>query len=113
LKSALGAQVVALADADTVSRVTGAQVGFAGPVGLRRGTRVVADRSIDGIRGAAAGANCDDEHLSGGEICPRCSDGTYGAYRGIEVGHVFYLGTKYSAALGATVLDAEGRALPI
>jgi prolyl-tRNA synthetase len=134
LKSAVGAQTVALADADTVSRVTGAQVGFAGPVGLRKGTRVVADRSIDGIRGAAAGANRDDEHLigvehgrdfgadvtfadlrqaSGGEICPRCSKGTYGAYRGIEVGHVFYLGTKYSAALGATVLDAEGRALPI
>jgi prolyl-tRNA synthetase len=134
LKSSLGAQAVTLADADTVSRVTGAQVGFAGPIGLLPGTRVVADRSIDGIRGAAAGANRDDEHLvgvehgrdfgvgihfadlrqaSGGEVCPRCSKGTYRAHRGIEVGHVFYLGAKYSSALGATVLDAEGRALPI
>jgi prolyl-tRNA synthetase len=134
LKSSVGAQVIALADPDVVSRVTGAPVGFAGPVGLVSGTRVVADWSIDGIRGAAAGANREDEHLVGlehgrdfgsdvtfadlrqavgGERCPRCSKGTYSAHRGIEVGHVFYLGTKYSSAMGATILDAEGRAVPV
>lgn len=134
LKASLGAQVVGLGDPDVVSRVTGAPVGFAGPVGLAAGTRVVADWSIDGIRGAAAGANREDEHLVGlehgrdfggdvtfadlrqavgGERCPRCSKGTYSAHRGIEVGHVFYLGTKYSSALGATILDAEGQSIPI
>jgi prolyl-tRNA synthetase len=134
LKASLGAQVIALADPDVVTRVTGAPVGFAGPVGLTQGTRVVADWSIDGIRGATAGANRQDEHLVGlehgrdfgadvtfadlrqavgGEACPRCGKGRYTSHRGIEVGHVFYLGTKYSSALGANILDAEGRSVPI
>jgi prolyl-tRNA synthetase len=55
----------------------------------------------------------DLRQAGGGEVCARCSKGRYSAYRGIEVGQVFYLGTKYSEALGATVLDAAGRALPI
>jgi len=132
LKIALGAQWIALADADTVRRTTGASVGFAGPVGLD--ARIVADHALHGIRGAVTGANKDDEHLVGvehgrdfgtgtrfadlrqavaGDRCPRCGKGVFEEHRGIEVGQVFYLGTKYSAPLGATFLDAAGQAHPI
>ena len=48
-----------------------------------------------------------------GDPCPRCEHGRLEAHRGIEVGQVFYLGTKYSVAMGATYLDAEGRERPI
>jgi prolyl-tRNA synthetase len=129
LKIALGAQWVALADAETVRTTTGAAVGFAGPVGLD--ASIVADHALNGIRGAVSGANKDDEHLVGvehgrdfgkgttfadlrqavaGDPCPRCGKGVFEEHRGIEVGQVFYLGTKYSAPLGATFLDASGQA---
>lgn len=132
LKVALGCEWVRLADAATVEKVTGASVGFAGPVGLD--AKIVADGSLHGIRGAASGANKDDEHLVGvehgrdfgrdvlfadlreaipGDRCPRCGKGSYTIHRGIEVGQVFYLGPKYSNALGATYLDAQGQARPI
>ncbi|MCW5890034.1 MAG: proline--tRNA ligase [bacterium] len=117
----------ALADEETVRRVTGAAVGFAGPVGLRTGT-IVADASLHGMRGAVTGANADEAHFIGveqardfpsvifadlrqaraGDSCPRCDAGVYAAHRGIEVGQVFYLGTKYSKAMGASYLDAKG-----
>ncbi|MFN8604138.1 MAG: proline--tRNA ligase [Candidatus Binatia bacterium] len=132
LKIALGAQWIALADADTVRRTTGASVGFAGPVGLE--ATIVADHALNGIRDAVTGANKDDEHLVGvehgrdfgkgvtfadlrqavaGDRCPRCAEGTFEEHRGIEVGQVFYLGTKYSKPLGATFLDAGGQEHPI
>jgi prolyl-tRNA synthetase len=135
LKIALGAQWIALADADTVQRTTGASVGFAGPVGLdATGVAVLADHALNGIRGAVTGANEDDQHLTGvehgrdfgkgaafadlrqavaGDRCPRCSDGVFEEHRGIEVGQVFYLGTKYAKPLGATFLDAGGQEHPI
>jgi prolyl-tRNA synthetase len=129
LKDALGAQTVALADEAAVARATGAPVGFAGPVGLGAGTRVLADHALAGITGAVTGANKADTHLTGvdqardfadatfvdlriaaaADPCPRCP-GRFVLQRGIEVGQVFYLGTKYSEAMGATVLDAEGNA---
>jgi prolyl-tRNA synthetase len=129
LKRALGGRWVAMADAETVARVTGAPVGFAGPVGLR--VEMVADQALRGVRGAVTGANAADEHLVGvehgrdfgdgvsfadlrqanaGEPCPRCAKGVYESHRGIEVGQVFYLGTKYSDSMGATYLDAHGQA---
>jgi prolyl-tRNA synthetase len=132
LKIALGAQWMALADADTVQRTTGASVGFAGPVGLD--ATIVADHALHGIRGAVTGANEDDHHLAGvehgrdfgkgvtfadlrqavaGDRCPRCGNGIFEEHRGIEVGQVFYLGTKYSKPLGATFLDAGGQEHPI
>jgi prolyl-tRNA synthetase len=135
LKSALGAQWVVLADAEKVHATTGASVGFAGPVGLAvRDTRVVADHAVHGMRGAVTGANREDEHLVGvehgrdfgsdvafadlrqavsGDPCPRCEKGVFEEHRGIEVGQVFYLGTKYSEPLGASFLDAEGQTRPI
>ena len=129
LRAASGAATLALADAETVERLTGAPVGFAGPGGLEG--RIFADHALHGIRGAACGANRADTHLVGiehgrdfggdttfvdlrqavaGDGCARCGEGKYGIHRGIEVGQVFYLGTKYSAAMGATVLDAAGQA---
>ena len=103
-------------------------MGFAGPTGLR--IRVLADHGIRGLVGAVAGANRTDEHLvdlaqardlpdlafadlraaQPGDPCVRCPDGVYEGHRGIEVGQVFYLGTKYSQAMGATYLDAKGEA---
>lgn len=131
LKNQLGVVWVALADAATVERETGAPVGFAGPMGLR--CRVVADAGIRGLAGAVVGANEDDYHLvdvdvsrdlegvefadlrlaRAGDRCPRCTDGTFEGHRGIEVGNIFYLGTKYSAAMKATFLDARGQEHPI
>jgi prolyl-tRNA synthetase len=132
LQAALDGAAVRLADEGTVTRVTGAAVGFAGPVGLRVG-RILADASLCGITGAVTGANRDDEHLvhvdqardfpgvvfadlrqaRAGDRCPRCPNGTFAEHRGIEVGQVFYLGTKYSAAMKATFLGADGVERPI
>ncbi|MGD9762230.1 MAG: proline--tRNA ligase [Candidatus Binatia bacterium] len=127
LAQALGAQWVAMADAATVENTTGAAVGFAGPIGLR--ARIIADHAVRGMTGAVVGANETDYHLVNvaqardlpdvafadlraampGDACARCPDGVYEGHRGIEVGQVFYLGTKYSKAMGATYLDANGR----
>ena len=131
IQAALGGEPVALADEETVGRVTGAPVGFAGPVGLR--TRILADASLRAMRGAVSGANRADEHVvnldlardvpdlafadlrqaRGGDPCPRCEGGAFAEHRGIEVGQVFLLGTKYSEAMGATFLDAAGAQRPI
>jgi prolyl-tRNA synthetase len=131
LQGALGGAAVTLADETTVVRVTGAPVGFAGPVGL--GARLLADASLRGMRDAVSGANRADEHLvgidlerdrpdlefadlrraRGGDRCPRCADGTFVEHRGIEVGQVFLLGTRYSAPMRATFLAADGRERPI
>ena len=127
LKRALKAKTLVLADDATVAQVTGAPVGFAGPVGLT--IPLIADEKLQGYRGAIAGANQADAHLvhvdlardaqitswadisnaNAGDGCPRCGKGTLVAKRGIEVGHVFKLGTKYSEALGAGYLDVAGQ----
>jgi prolyl-tRNA synthetase len=130
LRNAVAADAVVLADEGTVAKVTGAPVGFAGPIGLK--VHIVADAALRGIRGAVTGANEPDHHLvnvdqerdlpkvefadlrvaQAGDGCPRC-DGVLESHRGIEVGNIFYLGTKYSVPMGATYLDAEGQARPI
>ena len=131
LRAALGGEPVALAEESTVERVTGAPLGFAGPVGLAG--RMLADHSLRGIRGAVSGANRADEHVvnveqardfpnaqfadlrqaRAGDACPRCDGGTVAEHRGIEVGQVFFLGTKYSKPMGATYLGADGQERPI
>jgi prolyl-tRNA synthetase len=128
LKDALGTSQVELASEALVERVTGAPVGFAGPIGLHGEVRLLADHALAGITAAVTGANKADTHVKGvsaardfpgaelvdlrvagaGDRCPRCA-GTFVLQRGIEVGQVFYLGTKYSEALKATVLDADGK----
>jgi len=130
LKRFLGAEAVELADADLVAETTGAPMGFAGPVGL--GARIVADHSIKGMKNFVTGGNKADLHLKNvnvgrdfkvneygdlriitpGDTCPRCG-GEIRFGRGIEVGHVFKLGTKYSKALKAVFLDEEGKERPI
>ena len=130
LQRRLGTTALALADDETILRCTGAPVGFAGPVGLD--LPIVADASLRGGRGLITGANQADRHFlhvdmerdvphaqyadlvlaREGDGCPRCAEGVLRAQRGIEVGHVFQLGTKYSEQLGAIYLDAEGRQHP-
>jgi prolyl-tRNA synthetase len=131
LQSVLGRGAVALADPAELEEATRVMAGFLGPIGLR--LRTIADLSIQGMRGAVAGANEPDAHYIevdqerdftpsafadlrlpvAGDSCPRCDEGCLESYRGIEVGQVFYLGTKYSVSLGATYLDGEGRERPI
>lgn len=126
----LGCNEVKLVDDATVEKLTGAPRGFAGPVGLK--LRILADNEVALMADAVAGANKADTHYRGvnygrdfevdefadlrqaeaGDGCPRCN-GTLQSWRGIEVGHVFKLGTKYSEALGATVLNAEGKEEPL
>ncbi|MGB3400773.1 MAG: proline--tRNA ligase [Candidatus Deferrimicrobiaceae bacterium] len=122
----LGAEWVKLAGEERVRELTGAPSGFAGPVGLR--VRLLADHSVRRIASGATGANEPDAHLvdvvpgrdfrpeaygdmrlvEEGDRCPRCP-GSLRVSRGIEVGHVFRLGTKYSKSLSATYLDAGGK----
>jgi prolyl-tRNA synthetase len=131
LKGVLKCINLEMADAQTVERVTGAAVGFAGPVGLK-GVEIVADPEVPQLRNFVAGANEDDRHLLNvnpgrdfeinqvaeircaqeGEICPRCRKGKLSTSRGIEVGNTFMLGTKYSHSLGATFSDADGQEKP-
>jgi prolyl-tRNA synthetase len=94
---------------------------------------VLSDWALQGAKGLVCGANERDYHLTGldqerdlsslrfadlrqaraGDSCPRCQDGVFTAHRGIEVGQTFYLGTKYSKALNATYLDAQGQQHPM
>jgi prolyl-tRNA synthetase len=132
LRSLLGTEALTLAEPDVVREVTGAPVGFAGPVGLS--LPIVADFALQEMATAVAGANQADHHLldicpsrdlpdgttfadlrqaQAGETCPRCENGKYQIHRGIESGQVFYLGTKYSEALGATFLNHQGKERPL
>ncbi|MCP4683128.1 MAG: proline--tRNA ligase, partial [Desulfobacterales bacterium] len=130
LKNFLGVQGVALANAGLVEEITGAPVGFAGPVNLK--VRLVADNGIKGMINFVTGGNKKDLHfrnvnfgrdfqvdgfgdlrvISSHDSCPRC-DGKIRFGRGIEVGHIFKLGTKYSRALNALFLDEQGKERPI
>jgi prolyl-tRNA synthetase len=130
LKKALGANQIVLATDAAVKEVTGAPVGFAGPVGLK--APIYCDLEICALSDFIVGANEADAHLTGvnierdftptacgdyrsaaaGDACARCDKGHLKAYRGIEVGQVFFLGTKYSKPMGVTFLDAEGKETP-
>jgi prolyl-tRNA synthetase len=125
LKNLLGADELALADPGLVAEVTGAPMGFAGPVGLK--TRILADHAVKPMLNFVTGGNKEDVHFRNvnlkrdfsvdhfadlrvvmrGDRCPRC-DGELNFGRGIEVGHVFKLGTKYSKAMHAVFLDEQG-----
>jgi len=130
LRKLLDAKELVPADADTVEKITGAAVGFAGPAGLK--IPVYADRTLAGLRGGVTGANKTDAHLLHFDIsrdagisefvdlaCAKAGDlapnraGRLREMRGVEVGHVFKLGTKYSVALGANFLDEQGKSHPM
>lgn len=127
LKKAIGADAVQLGSEKTIVEVTGGPLGFSGPVGIK--VKSIADRSVKNIVNVVTGANKRDYHLvnvnpdrdfqvdqfadirvaSDGDLCPRCRDATLRSSRGIEVGHVFKLGTKYSEAMNATFVDQNGK----
>jgi prolyl-tRNA synthetase len=127
LRSAVGAQQLELAADVLVQQLTGAAVGFAGPQGLK--APVHADPEVAAIANAITGANKTDYHVRGfnlsrdvpeakltdlrtaaaGDRCARCAEGRYRAFRGIEVGQVFYLGRKYAEPMKCTFLDASGK----
>ena len=126
LRNFLGCEEVKLASDDIVLGATGASKGFAGPVGLS--VKVIADYSIEPMVDFVTGANEQDAHyinvnlgrdvkvdqfadlqmVREGDLCPRCGK-SLSFFRGIEVGHIFKLGIKYSKALKATYLDENGR----
>lgn len=130
LRRALQAKDVELADEETIRKVTGAAVGFAGPIGLT--CKIIADYDAIAVKDAVVGANSADQHQTGvnfgrdytvagtfdlrnaseGDPCPRCSS-PLGFVHGIEAGHVFKLGTKYSVSLDATFLDEKEQRNPI
>jgi len=127
LANLLRAEQLRMATPEEIEQVTGGPLGFSGPVGLPAKVRLLADCEIAAMSDAIVGANQPDAHLVGvdpgvdfqpeqyadlreavhGDPCSRCP-GTLQARRAIELGHVFKLGVKYSAALGATVDDERG-----
>ncbi len=134
LRNFLGCDIAELADPQTILEVSGGPLGFSGPVGLKRKkVRVVADKSIRNMKNAVTGANKGDYHVTGvnpgrdfeadsyadirvareGDPCPVSENGVLKASRGIEVGHVFKLGTKYSEAMGANYVDENGAEKPL
>jgi prolyl-tRNA synthetase len=130
IRRALGATKLELATPAVILQVTGAPVGFAGPVGIK--CPVIADHDVAAIKDAVTGANEVDAHFSGvnvgrdyqldktvdlrnaveGDPCPK-SGAPMKFVHGIEIGHVFKLGTKYSVSLGATFLDEKEQRHPI
>ncbi|MGV8059605.1 MAG: proline--tRNA ligase [Smithellaceae bacterium] len=126
VKNYLGANELELADDEMILQATGAPRGFAGAVKIK--TRIIADFSVMNMVNFVTGANKEDYHLKNVNIgrdcsvelfadlrvvekndqCPRCG-GSIQFVRGIEVGHVFKLGTKYSKALKAVYLDRDGQ----
>ncbi len=120
---------VQMADAATIERLTNAPVGFSGPVGLKeKGVRLIADYDIAFLKDFVVGANEADAHFINanwgrdfpidqfadlrfaehGDGCPRCS-GQLVMHNAIEIGHIFKLGTRYSAAMKATFVDEDGK----
>lgn len=127
LKRLLGVTDVELVKPERVPSLTGAPAGFVGPVGLKQ-IRILADWTVQSMANFVVGANQADTHFfdanwdrdftvaqfadlrnaQAGDASPR-KDGILKTAKGIEVGHVFMLGTKYSQAMKATFLDAQGQ----
>ena len=131
LKNHLAADFFEVASEDEVRQLLGAGFGSLGPVNLPEGVRIIADRKVQDLANAVVGANEDGYHLTGvnpgrdftaeyvdirevreGEISPD-GQGILKFARGIEIGHIFKLGTRYSDSMNANVLDENGRAVPM
>jgi len=126
VKNYLGCDELELAMDDMILDVTNSPRGFAGAIGIK--CRILADYSLMNMKNVVMGANRKDYHVKqvnfgrdvkisdfvdlrsvkAGDACPRCL-GEIRFARGIEVGHVFKLGTKYSKAMGARYLDKNGQ----
>ena len=130
VRRAFGGTSIAPADASIIEKATGAPLGFLGPVDLK--IPLAVDRSVAAMPRVVVGGNQVDVHLTGvvpgrdfnldrvldlrdaeaGDPCPRCGSPMV-VNQGIEVGHVFKLGTKYSKAMGASFLDDKGQEIPV
>ena len=136
LADSLRATAVRPAHPEEIRNLLGASAGSLGGVGAKAKTpdlRIIADSALKNRRNMTTGANKDDHHLRGvdiardipvdesfelrtveaGEGCPRCETGTLEVFKGMEIGHIFKLGTKYSESMGATVLTQDGSQVPI
>ena len=131
LKNYLGADFFEVASEEDVRQILGAGFGSLGPVNLPKDVTIIADRRVQDLSNAVAGANEDGYHLTGvnpgrdfspeyvdirevreGEVSPD-GQGILKFARGIEIGHIFKLGTRYSDSMNANVLDENGRAVPM
>ena len=117
---------------EDIIEVFGVKPGFIGPINISD-YKIIADHRIKNMRNAICGANIEDKHYGNvspvrdfnvdeytdlrtvkvGDLCPECEEGKLEIEPGIEVGHIFKLGTKYSESMGATYLDENGKAKPI
>lgn len=131
LQNYLGASSVEPATEADVEDLAGAHFGSLGPIGLKD-VKIIADREVQAVKNAIIGANEDGFHyrnanfgrdfevdefvdlrtVNEGEMSPD-GRGTLKFARGIEIGHIFKLGTRYSDSMGANVLDKNGKAVPI
>lgn len=122
---------LAMADEDVIKEITKAEKGFTGPVGLKDGVRLIVDSRITKMKNLIVGGNETDYHIKNvnygrdfkgeiaedlllvqeGDICPKCG-APLKMDRGIEVGNIFQLGTKYSMSLNAKFLDEDGKEKP-
>ena len=132
----LGIKDARPAHAEEIRDLLGASAGSLGAVGAREknpGLVILSDNALKNRRNMTTGANKDDWHIRGveverdfsvdrwvdlrtvqsGEGCPRCETGVLEVFKGMEIGHIFKLGTKYSESMGATVLTEDGQRTPI
>ena len=127
-----GARELRMADEEAI-RAAGGCPGFMSPIGIKEGTHIVVDETAMRMHNAVSGANEANYHyinvnpqrdfgavtvadirlVEEGDECPVCENGHLHIGRGIEAGQIFALGTKYSAAMGATFLDETGKAQPL
>ena len=132
LKNYLGADFFDVAGAADAEKIFGAGFGSLGPVGLPENIKIIADRKVQDVKNAVVGANEDGFHYTGanagrdfqvteyvdirevkeGEPSPD-GHGVLNFARGIEIGHIFKLGTRYSDSMNANILDENGRSMPI
>lgn len=133
---AIGATAIRPAHPEEIRELLGASAGSLGGVGAKTSSPellIVADEALKSRRNLTTGANKDDHHIRGveiardiqvdkwadlrtvnaGETCPRCEKGRLEIFKGMEIGHIFKLGTKYSKSMGANFLTAEGKEAPI
>jgi prolyl-tRNA synthetase len=130
LAKVISSNEIVLADENTVVKLTNSPVGFAGPIGLK--TQIIADQAVSILKNCVVGGNKADTHImnanperdfkidkvsdiryvSEGDRCPKCNE-MLDVSHGIELGHVFKLGTRYSDPLGAKFLDSNGKEQPI
>ncbi|MFH0394792.1 proline--tRNA ligase [Streptococcus sp. A34] len=132
LKNHLGADFFDVAGQTDAEKIFGAGFGSLGPVGLPENIKIIADRKVQDVKNAVVGANEDGFHYTGanagrdfqvteyvdirevkeGEPSPD-GHGVLNFARGIEIGHIFKLGTRYSDSMNANILDENGRSMPI